>query len=401
MLLEKSVYSCLLATAFFLPLLPPLASRALAAAAILAAADSLAAGRFKMAVSRQFCSLVFFFALAAASLANSPRYAESLYNFEALATQYFFIYWLAISYVRTRRELYGVIFSLALAAALAASCGIWQYFSGGGGAAEWVDRAYFPAIEARAFSTFGNPNLLASFLVTSIALCLGGVLADVRRDVRAGSLFLLLLSLCCLALTFSRGAWLAAAAMLAAAAAAFKPRLLFVLPILLLPLIFLQNPLAERFVSAFRGDDTSSLLRFALWESTAAMIRDNPFSGIGWGAYRFVYPKYDFFVNNPEVVIYHAHNMYLHIAAEIGLLGLAVFLLLLFWHFSLAARVLKKAAAGGRKACAIGLCAMFLGTLAGGLFDHALFNKEISSIFWLLSAASFALWREASCGAGG
>ncbi|MDR3348371.1 MAG: O-antigen ligase family protein [Acidaminococcales bacterium] len=395
MLLGKIIYLCLAAAAFFLPLLPGAAVRALAAAGIFAAADSVAAGRLKLAVPRQFWLLVLFFALAAASLPNSPRYAESLYNFEALATQYFFIYWLAISYVRTRRELYGLFLALGAAAFLTASYGIYQYFGGGAAAAEWVDAAYFPDIRARAFSTLANPNILASFLVTAMALCIGWVFADARLPARAGAALVLLTSFACLVLTFSRGAWLSAAAMLIAAAA-FERRLLYiVLPAALAPLVFLPNAVAERFVSAFQGADTSSLLRFALWESTAAMVRDHPFTGIGWGAYRFVYPKYDFYIKNHDTIIYHAHNMYLHIAAEIGLLGLAVFLLLLFWHFYLALRVWKTAASAGEKACALGLCAMFFATLLGGFADHTLFNREISSLFWLLSAASFALWRQA------
>ncbi|MDR2006677.1 MAG: O-antigen ligase family protein [Acidaminococcales bacterium] len=379
-----------------MPLLPEAAVRALSVAAILVAADSVAAGRVKLAVPRQFWLLVLFFVLAAVSLPNSPRYAESLYNFKVLAAQYFFIYWLVISYVRTRRELYGLFFALAAAAFLTASYGIYQYFGdGGASAAEWVDAARFPSIRARAVSTLVNPNILASFLVMAIALCLGWVFAGVRLPVRAGAALVLLTSLGCLVLTFSRGAWLSAVAVLLAADA-LKSRLrASAVAAALMPLVFLREAVVvERFVSAFQGADTSSLLRFALWESTAAMIRDHPFTGIGWGAYRFVYPKYDFYIKNPDVIIYHAHNMYLHIAAEIGLLGLAVFLLLLFWHFYFALRAWKTAASAGQKACALGLCAMFFATLLGGITDYTLFNREISSLFWLLSAASFVLWRQ-------
>jgi putative inorganic carbon (HCO3(-)) transporter len=86
--------------------------------------------------------------------------------------------------------------------------------------------------------------------------------------------------------------------------------------------------------------------------------------------------------------------MFLNIAAEVGLPGLLVFLALFLWHFSLAFRALRTAGAAGQKACAIGLCAMFFGVFVGGLTDYPLFNLEIASIFWLLSAMTFVLWRQ-------
>ena len=76
--------------------------------------------------------------------------------------------------------------------------------------------------------------------------------------------------------------------------------------------------LAERLLSVFTKIDTSSEMRLAIWESSAEMIFDHPILGIGWGAYRLVYPEYDFYINDPSVIIYHAHNMYLNYAAEIG-----------------------------------------------------------------------------------
>ena len=75
--------------------------------------------------------------------------------------------------------------------------------------------------------------------------------------------------------------------------------------------------------------DSSEGVRVGIWISTTAMISDHPFAGIGWGAYQYVYPQYNYYVADPSIVIYHAHNIYLNYAAEVGIVGALAF----FWYF--------------------------------------------------------------------
>jgi putative inorganic carbon (HCO3(-)) transporter len=142
----------------------------------------------------------------------------------------------------------------------------------------------------------------------------------------------------------------------------------------------------ERLMSIMNPTDTSATLRIALWESTIAMITDNPFFGIGWGAYGTVYPEYDFFVQDAGTRIFHAHNMYLHIAAEIGIPGLLVFLALLGGHaqkaLNLAISVSDRWSAG----LMLGVLAALVGIAVGGFTDYVLFNIQMSMLFWLLNA---------------
>ena len=62
-------------------------------------------------------------------------------------------------------------------------------------------------------------------------------------------------------------------------------------------------------------------LRFAYIESTVAMIPEHPW-GVGWYGYQFAFPDYDFYLNDPTVIMYHCHNLYLNVAAELGIIGL-------------------------------------------------------------------------------
>lgn len=392
---EKGVYFLLVIIAFCLPLFPKGATFAIGAAVMMALADNVLSGSFKMATPGSFFLLLAFAFWAALSLFNSPDFAASYYNFQVLVPQYIFLYWLTISYVKTDRQSYGIVAALLLSGFFVASYGVYQYFYDGTMVTSgWVDSTYFPTIKTRAFSTLYNPNILASFLVTSLALCFGGIFSKVRVSVQMALVLLAFISLLCLLFTFSRTAWVSLLAVALAVCAFYSYRILYTLvPVAFFGIFLAKDMLMERFLSVFQSADTSSLLRFALWESTFAMIRDNPLTGIGWGAYRFVYPHYDFFINNPDVIIYHAHNMYFNIAAELGIPGLLIFMLLLLVHFYFAFNVMKSKTSVGKKALAIGLCCSFIGIIVGGITDHTLFNMELASIYWLICALSFSLWK--------
>jgi len=77
------------------------------------------------------------------------------------------------------------------------------------------------------------------------------------------------------------------------------------------------------------GDDESSRLHYELLKAGLAMIRSQPLTGVGLQRFRAEAPAY-----NPEIVqiaghSYIAHDTYVQIAAESGLLALALFLSLI------------------------------------------------------------------------
>lgn len=65
------------------------------------------------------------------------------------------------------------------------------------------------------------------------------------------------------------------------------------------------------------------LERLALWQAATAMIHNNPWLGVGIGNYVPAYPGYA--LPGWEDPLGHAHNYYLHIAAETGIPGLLAY----------------------------------------------------------------------------
>ena len=130
-------------------------------------------------------------------------------------------------------------------------------------------------------------------------------------------------------MTYSRGAFIAIAIVFAVYGVWKDWRVLIFFAAITGLLAYSDSTFTNRILSAFSMGDSSEAVRVGIWVSTSAMISDHPFTGIGWGAYQFVYPQYNYFVADPNIIIYHAHNIYLNYAAEVGIVGALAF----FWYF--------------------------------------------------------------------
>lgn len=392
---EKAILFLLLLFIFCLPLFPQTATVVLNVTVMLALVDNVLSRRFKMTLGKPFLLVLLFAVLAAVSVRNSPNFAASWYNYKVLMPQYVFSYWLVASYIRTGQEVKQAVRTLLYSALCVSLYGLYQYYFGNvllnyG----WVDPELFPMLQNRVFSTLQNPNILASFLVTALSFAVGGILVDKRWQVRTVLAIFSAIMAACLILTFSRSAWFALIVSLCLASVIYNYRFLFVLlPTTLLVIFSTKDLILLRFMSIFQGNDSSILLRFALWESTRVMIERHFWTGIGWGAYQFLYPEYDFYINNPTIIIYHAHNMYLNIAAEVGVPALLLFVFLLFWHGYMTFKVVKTSEQTVDKACALGFVAAQCGVFIGGFADYTLFNMELMTLYWLTNALMYSLWR--------
>lgn len=124
----------------------------------------------------------------------------------------------------------------------------------------------------------------------------------------------------------------------------------------------------------------------ALWDSTEMMIEEHPLTGVGWGAYFEAYPAYNYFIADPNVIIYHAHNMYLSIPAEIGLLGGIFYFILFFGHGFAAAKLWRRGTSAFGRAAGLGGALAASGMAVYGLGDYVLFSRAVSFCFWALCA---------------
>ncbi len=126
-----------------------------------------------------------------------------------------------------------------------------------------------------------------------------------------------------------------------------------------------------------------SLSRLQLWASTLRMAADHLVTGVGIGSYDTVLPRYHFAPSN----VPHAHNQFLHVLAEMGLLGLLAFLFLV--HASVhAARkgAWALAADDTRRPLLLAGVSALVAALVSSLFETPLAWAEAGSLVMILLA---------------
>ena len=252
----------------------------------------------------------------------------------------------------------------------------------------WVDPKQFPDIKVRVFSTLVNPNILAGYLVLVIAYSTAFFnQTKAYKKWRLAFLVTGLLAALCLLYTYSRGNWVACAVMLLAFCVlfcrkAFIPILGGGAAVLATGGTAVLHRLAS--IQGGYGGDTSIALRMAYLKSTKWIIEEFPL-GVGWYGYRFVYPTYNFYLADKSVIMYHCHNIFLNIWAELGAHGLLAFLVV-WWGIFLPAA--WRLAYHGRslwlKAMGRGYVLATVGIIIGGLTDHVYFNTQMGLCFWTL-----------------
>jgi putative inorganic carbon (HCO3(-)) transporter len=161
--------------------------------------------------------------------------------------------------------------------------------------------------------------------------------------------------------------------------------------VVILAVLFVE-PIRIRVMSIFAGrEDSSNNFRMNVWAAVLDMIRDRPLIGIGPGndAFNKIYPLYQ----RPKYTALSAYSIFLEIAVETGLIGLACFLWLLVVTFNQGIEQLRRlrAIAKPEGFWLMGAIAAMAGMLAHGLVDTVWYRPQISTLWWLAVAiiASF------------
>ena len=302
----------------------------------------------------------------------------------------------------------------------------------------------------RAFGTFEQPNPYAGYLALIVPVALGVVVSVISNRYSVFSyrfsvssqqsvvkskqltvnnrasfrtlitdywilvtvLTALAAMLAAVLMSWSRGAWLGVGAGLVVAVVVQSRRALvfsivaaFALTfvILLSSINIIPAAVADRFsgvadyfgvfdVRGVKVDDANFAIveRMAHWQAAWGMLLDHPLFGVGIGNYAAVYPAYA--LPQWDDPLGHAHNYYLNVAAETGLVGLTAYLILwvaAFWQGWRAVRV----TAGWQRGVAAGLLGMLVALSIHNGFDdlfvhgmHVQVGIGLGAIAWLASS---------------
>jgi O-antigen ligase len=139
----------------------------------------------------------------------------------------------------------------------------------------------------------------------------------------------------------------------------------------------------ERFEHSTPGD-LSRDRRVSIYRDTWKIVRDHPWTGTGLGTLETVFPRYESYYDG--LLVDHAHNDYLELVAETGLIGgicMLSFITLLAWRglsnlFGTNHRVCRSLYSGAVVACA--------GLLLHSMVDFNLHIPSNALLFLLLAA---------------
>jgi len=254
------------------------------------------------------------------------------------------------------------------------------------------------AYEGRLTGTDLDPNQLASVLIAGMALSVG---LAVGQKGKPGAQLITLGAggFCFLAamLTGSRGGIVALAAMLLAAivlGGRWRPRVAVLSILAALLAVFYIGALApaairDRIKTTTETQQTNVEGRATLWKVGQRMVRAHPLNGVGADNFQTSSRHYllqpgavyrsDVIILTPQV----AHNTYLQIAAELGLVGLFLFGTIVV--FSVGCLVRAAGNFGGRgdvkgEALTRAVAVALIGVLVADFFISQEFNKQL----WLL-----------------
>ena len=303
----------------------------------------------------------------------------------------------------------GVLWSLLAAGAFLGTLSVYQYLTGAfennfwGFAQAPVQHIYEELNSNRVAGPIGDANFYAQMMLVLAPLAVDRALGERNWLLRLAAAWVLGVSILTVVFTFSRGAFLALLVMGLAIAITRRIRPITWLGIACLALAFIpflpeayvaristlsdllpgsnQSPLAE---PSFRGRASELLVGWM-------MFRDHPVGGVGLKNSPVYYLEYSRRLGlDPRLEQRDAHNLYLEVAAETGLVGLAAFGLVVWSAWRSLWSSGKRLRSAGKTELAgmvISLGIGFGGYLAAGIFIHNAFPR----FFWLLVGLALAL----------
>ena len=237
---------------------------------------------------------------------------------------------------------------------------------------------------------YQTANDVALYLVPLLAVAGALLLYSRRRGERVGSALFILIALPAVVLSFSRGGYLALAAVGLGLAASHR-RARLVIPAVVVALLALsQLPLIRHRIAYELHPVPGNTLdfRFRIWGQTLKLLSHHSVLGIGLSNYKQAMGPY--WQDLPQVI--YPHNIVLNFWAVTGLLGLLAFAWLTGVALVLGWKGWRRHPPDWRP-YELGVVLFLIGMVAHGLVDVPFFKNDLSLEYWALLGLLWAAYR--------
>jgi len=340
-------------------------------------------------------------------------FGQYMYHMEGLwATLFYAILYFVVIANLDVSKIHRIILAFLAVSAITVVYGLLQFFG-----IEFVK--WQVSSQERIWSSMGNPNFFAAFLLMSIPMTIV-MLSELKRlngtklSLKIISLIALLcLQVVCLNFTYSRASWLGlffglTAILILQGRQLRKARKIFKFAVLVLGLVILflfslkaiemrrlalknLEPLethglisrtVKRLISTVDLSEADAASRISGWKSALEMFKERPFLGMGPDTLsinfrRYMFPEFTRLTGHSLANPAYAHNELLQIAATMGIIGLLSYLWLLLSYF----RTIGKFPDLRKEPIAIGITASITGVLVNNLFSFH--TVTTAAFFWL------------------
>jgi len=333
------------------------------------------------------------------------------WRFQGLSTflAYIILYVIIITNFKKRERIEKVILIAISSCFIVSTYGILRYFG--------ID--FFEGMGdilkgRQAYSTFGNPNYLASYLCMIIPLTFSLFILNSSKYVKILFGTFLIVFYICLILTFSRSGWVSSLISSFFVLLLVGRKVIFQNKIYLLSLLiilFITTMVFSKCKSIIAGESISPgeraisiknirypsiEQRLRIWDRTLYILRNHILIGTGLDTFEYVFHKYGNFEfqkfqykisKGREIYIDRAHNEVLDISVSLGIFGLFVYLWVTIILFK---KIIKEISKGkDNYKLSIGLISAVLSILIQNQFNFH--TVTTAMLFWLFIGMNISL----------
>jgi putative inorganic carbon (hco3(-)) transporter len=298
------------------------------------------------------------------------------------------VYLVTSQTIRSPEEAHRVLWAAAVAVAITA---LYAVVAGFVGSLSDVQADEGGEAYARFAGIFGHPNVLGGFLALAIPSMVALVASEGVWWRRLSGCLLVIAAMAGLVLTYSRGAWLGGGVGLLILLPVLKRGFWLILGAVLLGPVLVgmatsADDLLARLESiAAAGSDPALMSRLEIWGIAFRLVAEHPLLGVGLGNFQAAYGK--LMVPDLPLLTYplelpeHAHNLFLNLAVEVGLVGVSAFAWLLAVAF-LRARQIKRFADWRVGVWGMGLAAGLVALSVQALVDVVVYQGFVAILFF-------------------
>jgi putative inorganic carbon (hco3(-)) transporter len=298
------------------------------------------------------------------------------------------VYLVTSQTIRSPQEAHGIMWAAAVTVGITV---LYTVVAGFSGSLSYVETDEGGEAYTRFAGIFGHPNALGGFLALAIPPMVALAASETVWWKRLSGYLLIIGAMAGLVLTYSRGAWLGTGVGLLILLPVLKRGFWLILGAVLLGPVLVgmvtsSDAVLARLESiAAAGSDPALMERLEIWGMAFRLVAEHPLLGVGLGNFQAAYgrlmvpdlPLLTYPLELPE----HAHNLFLNLAVEVGLVGVSAFAWLLAVAF-LRVRQIKRFADWRVGVWSMGLAAGLVAISVEALVDVVVYQGFVAILFF-------------------